>query len=65
MPVSRYEDLANEVVANVAKLMLASAKTAPKARGIDRLVYVLVTGEEKEKLAEQMDAMASERPIFP
>ncbi len=65
MPVSRYEDLMSEVVENVAKLVLASAKTAPKARGIDRLVYALITGGEKEKLADQMEAMAEERPIFP
>jgi len=38
-----------------AKLMAASARTAPKGRGVDRVVTAIVTGEEKERIAEAME----------
>ncbi|MCS7095471.1 MAG: DUF2148 domain-containing protein [Nitrososphaerota archaeon] len=37
-----------------AKLMVASARTAPKARGIDKVTAAIVTGEDKDKLADAM-----------
>jgi uncharacterized ferredoxin-like protein len=38
-----------------AKLMAASARTAPKGRGVDRIETAIVTGEEKERIAEAME----------
>lgn len=38
----------------VADMMLAAAKTAPKASGKDTIVGVVVTGEDKDKLSEKM-----------
>ncbi|MCS7109015.1 MAG: DUF2148 domain-containing protein [Sulfolobales archaeon] len=48
-------------VLNTAKLMAISAKTAPKARGVDNiLVKVLDRSEELESLAKKMEELAQE-----
>lgn len=44
----------NSVLATAAK-MCAAARTAPKARGLDRIETVVLTGEEKESLAARME----------
>ncbi|MCM2466694.1 ferredoxin domain-containing protein [Methanoculleus oceani] len=44
----------SEAVEMVARLMALSARTAPKARGIDVIKTMVVTGEEKTALAEAM-----------
>jgi len=44
----------------VAQMMLAAARTAPKACGIDNIEAIIVDGEEKDKLAEQMRKYAAE-----
>jgi uncharacterized ferredoxin-like protein len=46
-----FESAAVEMV---ARLMALSARTAPKARGIDVIKTMIVTGEEKTALAEAM-----------
>ncbi|MBX6423292.1 ferredoxin domain-containing protein [Thermosulfurimonas sp. F29] len=54
-----------EVAALVGKLMLAAARTAPKARGQDELVTALVVeGEEKEALAREMERVAERGKAF-
>jgi len=41
-----------EVVESLAKEILVAARTAPKAKGIDDLIFGLITqDEEKEKLS--------------
>lgn len=44
----------------VAELMALSARTAPKARGMDSLSISAITGKEKERLADEMDRLADE-----
>jgi len=44
----------SDAVETVARLMALSARTAPKARGIDIIKTQIVTGEEKTVLAEAM-----------
>ncbi len=44
----------SDAVEMVARLMALSARTAPKARGIDVIKTMIVTGEEKTTLAEAM-----------
>lgn len=44
----------------VADLMLAAARTAPKGRGVDNLVNLIITGDDKKKLAEEMRKLAEE-----
>lgn len=55
MPVVKGEEAEGEAVLQGAKLMLASARTAPKASGIDDILTALVLGEEKDAIAAQME----------
>jgi len=41
-------------IMNVAELMCAAARTAPKARGADTIETFIVDGEEKDKLTAKM-----------
>ena len=40
----------DEALLNVAKLMVAAARTAPKARGDDSIKTAIVTGSDKDEL---------------
>jgi uncharacterized ferredoxin-like protein len=51
----------NEVILNVAKLMVAAARTAPKARGEDSIKTAIITGEDKEELVRVMELMGRTR----
>lgn len=53
----RYEsrELEERSVLATAAKMCAAARTAPKARGIDRIETLVLTGEEKDKLADKME----------
>jgi uncharacterized ferredoxin-like protein len=51
------EDSESEAILNVAKLMVVAARTAPKAQGEDKIKAVIVTGKEKEDLANTMDQL--------
>jgi len=63
LPLVSGEEAENEGIMQVSKLMLVSARTAPKSGGIDDIVTALVFGEEKEALAAEMDRLADERKI--
>lgn len=52
MPIMKGYEAEEDALLLAAKLMAAGARTAPKARGIDRVVTAIVTGEEKERIAE-------------
>jgi uncharacterized ferredoxin-like protein len=53
-------DSIRESVLEVAKLMVAAAKTAPKARGVDNIVSVVLDKrEELEALAAKMEELAN------
>jgi len=54
-----------EGVLYVANLMCVAARTAPKARGIDNIVSVVLSDKEKEALAQKMEEFAKrgERPL--
>ena len=43
---------------STAEAMCAAARTAPKAKGVDQIVSCILTGEEKDALADQMERMA-------
>jgi uncharacterized ferredoxin-like protein len=55
------EDLEDETILNVAKLMVAAARTAPKARGEDKIKAAIVIGDEKDKLANMMEKIGRVR----
>lgn len=63
MPVTIGESAENEGLLQVARLMLVSARTAPKSGGIDDVLTALVFGREKELLADEMDKIGEERKI--
>lgn len=46
-----------------AGLMMVSCRTAPKTGGVDDIETILITGEEKEKIAAEMEKMSDERNI--
>jgi len=55
------EDSESETILNVAKLMVVAARTAPKAQGEDKIKAVIVTGNEKEDLANMMEQLGKIR----
>jgi len=62
-PIIESENAEREAILGVAKLMLISARTAPKSAGIDDILAVIVYGEEKDAVASKMEEMGEEREI--
>ncbi len=50
-----------EALLNVARLMIVAARTAPKARGEDKIKAAIITGNEKDELANTMEQMGMAR----
>ncbi|MDQ1281384.1 MAG: hypothetical protein QG670_2649 [Thermoproteota archaeon] len=48
------EEAEKDALLNVAKLMVAAARTAPKAGGRDNIKTMILTGEDKNRLADAM-----------
>ena len=59
--IQNERDLREELVIQAARQMMVAARTAPKAKGIDIIEMALVTGDDKEQLAEVMREIAEER----
>jgi uncharacterized ferredoxin-like protein len=55
--------LEQEGLMEAARAMCVAARTAPKARGTDNLAITVLTGEEKEKLAREMQRIFDEKGI--
>jgi uncharacterized ferredoxin-like protein len=55
------ENAENEALLNVAKLMIVAARTAPKAQGEDKIKTAIITGTEKDELANMMEQMGKTR----
>lgn len=63
--ISKREEIVKDAVLNVAKLMVASAITAPKAKGIDNVVAsIIIDKKELEKLAKKMEELADKYGSF-
>jgi uncharacterized ferredoxin-like protein len=62
MPVL-CEEGEKQGVLDIARLMLISARTAPKSGGVDDLVLAVVYGREKDEIAAEMDRIAEERKL--
>lgn len=54
MPVVSSSDAEEEGLRIVAELMVVSARTAPKTRGVDEVVTAVVSGEVKDAIADRM-----------
>ncbi len=63
MPIIKGDEGEREALLHASRLMLVSARTAPKSGGVDDVLTVIVFGREKEALAEEMDKIAEERKI--
>jgi uncharacterized ferredoxin-like protein len=61
MPIINSKDAEKEGLLQVAKLMLLSARTAPKSGGVDDILAAIVSGAEKETLAKEMNKISVER----
>lgn len=55
--IIRSEDAENDALICVAKMMAAAARTAPKAGGRDNIKTLILTGEDKDRLADEMKTM--------
>jgi len=62
-PIICSDEAEKEGLMNVAKLMLASARTAPKSGGIDDILTALVYGKEKDAISNKMEQMAEQRKL--
>ena len=56
------DNIEEESALIAAKLMASSARTAPKARGIDRITTAIISGKEKDMVAEAMEKKAKQKP---
>ena len=63
MPIVQSDECEREAIMQVSKLMLASARTAPKTGGVDDLLTAIVFESEKESLAVEMEKIAEDRKI--
>jgi uncharacterized ferredoxin-like protein len=61
MTVINSNQSENEGLLNVAKLMMISARTAPKSGGKDDVETLLIYAEDKDKIAAEMEKIGEER----
>jgi uncharacterized ferredoxin-like protein len=62
MPITNSKQAEKDALLQAAKLMLLSARTAPKSGGIDDIQTLLAHGQEKDDIAAEMEKIAQERP---
>lgn len=63
MPIISSKEGEKEGILRVAQMMLISARTAPKTGGVDDVLTAIISENEKEQLAREMEKMAEERKI--
>jgi uncharacterized ferredoxin-like protein len=61
MPILKDLNSEQEVIVELAKMMLISARTAPKSKGLDSIHTAIVTGKEKANIAEKMRSYAQQK----
>ncbi len=61
--IIKSEDAENDAALEVARLMLVAARTAPKARGSDTVVTAIFEGEDKDRVAAEMERAGKERNL--
>jgi uncharacterized ferredoxin-like protein len=57
----KSQDAERDGALNIAKLMLVAARTAPKAAGHDSITTAILDGEDKDKLANEMERSGKEK----
>ncbi|MGC8911476.1 MAG: ferredoxin domain-containing protein [Nitrososphaeria archaeon] len=63
MPVA-FESIKKDVLLEIAKELAATARTAPKARGIDDIIIEILSDQEREEVARKLEELASERNVW-
>lgn len=63
MPIIESVEAESDGLLQAAKLMVVSARTAPKSGGKDDIHAMVVYGREKDELAEEMERIGKERGI--
>lgn len=58
--IKTMENAERDAVLHTADLMTAAARTAPKGSGKDKVITLILTGEEKDNLAREMRKTADE-----
>jgi uncharacterized ferredoxin-like protein len=61
MTVIKSAEAEENALLLAAQLMAVSVRTAPKTRGIDHIVTLIVTGNEKERLAQMMEQKVEQK----
>lgn len=56
--IAKSAEIEERAASSIADLMCAAARTAPKAKGVDNLVTMIVKGREKDQIAEEMSRVA-------
>ncbi|MDT8900983.1 ferredoxin domain-containing protein [Anaeroselena agilis] len=56
--ITRSQEIEERAGELIADLMCVAARTAPKAKGVDNLVVMMVKAREKDQLAEEMRKIA-------
>ena len=54
------QEIEERAIEGIADLMCVAARTAPKGKGVDNLVTLIVTGHDKEQLSAEMRRIAQE-----
>lgn len=57
------KDLEKDAVLEVGRLMAAAARTSPKGKGSDTITTVLLTGDDKNRVAERMEMIFEKEDI--
>ena len=60
--IFQSEEMEDKALLQVAAQMCAAARTAPKAKGIDTIYTMVLTGEDAEALAQKMEEIAERDP---
>ena len=63
MPRIKDKEAETDGVLAVARTMAVAARTAPKARGVDAIETLIVSGEDKDVLAAAMEKHGSRTPL--
>ena len=63
MPILDGKEQERQGILETAKLMVVSARTAPKSGGVDDIFTAVVYGQEVEALAADLEKIAAERKI--
>ncbi len=56
--IYKSQEIEERAVEQIADLVCVAARTAPKGRGVDNLVTMIVKAREKDQLAEEMRKIA-------